>query len=299
MDKENKDKNLWLNRLTNKYRLVILNDESFEEVSSVRLSRFNVYILLSTLLVILVFLVASAIIFTPLREYIPGYASTDMKGDLIDMRLKTDSLEASANAHDLYIKNMRDIINGGITINKIDTPTIDINSGNNLYDSINLKSISEDELSFRGEMEDESSYSLGVDLSLKENPSSDNIKNFYFFPPIKGYITDEFDPRKDHYGIDIVAPENEPIKTVMDGVVLFSQWTSETGYVIAIQHRNNLITLYKHNSVLLKKEGNFVKAGDVIAIIGNSGEQTTGPHLHFEIWYNGIPLNPKDYIIFN
>jgi murein DD-endopeptidase MepM/ murein hydrolase activator NlpD len=299
MDKENKDKNLWLNRLTNKYRLVILNDESFEEVSSVRLSRFNVYILLSTLLVILVFLVASAIIFTPLREYIPGYASTDMKGDLIDMRLKTDSLEASANAHDLYIKNMQDIINGGITINKIDTPTIDINSANNLYDSINLKSISEDELSFRGEMEDESSYSLGVDLSLKENPSSDNIKNFYFFPPIKGYITDEFDPRKDHYGIDIVAPENEPIKTVMDGVVLFSQWTSETGYVIAIQHRNNLITLYKHNSVLLKKEGNFVKAGDVIAIIGNSGEQTTGPHLHFEIWYNGIPLNPKDYIIFN
>ncbi len=147
-------------------------------------------------------------------------------------------------------------------------------------------------------MESESAFSLGLDLSLRAPEAGSSPKSYYFFPPLKGYVTNEFEPRSDHFGIDVVAPENEPVKAVMDGVVIFSQWTSETGYVIGLQHGNNLLTLYKHNSVLLKKEGNFVKAGDAIAIIGNSGEQTTGPHLHFELWYNGQPINPRDYIVF-
>jgi murein DD-endopeptidase MepM/ murein hydrolase activator NlpD len=294
-------KKSWLKQLTSKYRLVLLNEESYQEVTSVSLSRFNVYILLSTLIVIFAFLVVSAVVFTPLKEYIPGYASTDVKNKLIDMKMKTDSLEKLTADQDSFLKNLQNIINGDVAIVKTDTPASILNAPKtkNPYDSIDLKSVSDDEKKLRNEMENESKFSLGLDLSLKPSSGNSELKSYYFFPPIKGYVTDEFDPRKDHFGIDIVAPENEPIMAVMDGVVIFSQWTAGTGYVIAIQHRNNLITLYKHNSVLLKKEGNFVKAGDVIAIIGNTGEQTSGPHLHFELWYNGIPLNPKDYIVFN
>jgi murein DD-endopeptidase MepM/ murein hydrolase activator NlpD len=299
MEETTEVKKSWVKRLTNKYRLVILNDESFEEVSSVRLSRFNVYILLSTVFVIIVLAVASAIFFTPLKEYVPGYTSVDIRQDLVDMKLKTDSLEATYRANALYLQNLQNIINGGVGINKIDTPVIEVDQKNVLYDTINLKTLSKNEKKLRDEMESESSYSLGLDLSLKpENPVGNSLKSFYFFPPLNGYVTNEFDPRAQHYGIDVVAPENEPIKAVMDGVVIMSQWTSETGYVIGLQHANNLITLYKHNSVLLKKEGDYVRAGDVIAVIGNSGEQTTGPHLHFELWFRGNPINPKDYIVF-
>jgi murein DD-endopeptidase MepM/ murein hydrolase activator NlpD len=253
------------------------------------------------LIVIFAFLIVSAVVFTPLKEYIPGYASTDVKNKLIDMKMKTDSLEKLTADQDSFLRNLQNIINGDVEIVKTDTPAAITNAPKtkNPYDSIDLKSVSDDEKKLRNEMENESKFSLGLDLSLKPGSGNSELKSYYFFPPIKGYVTDEFDPRKDHFGIDIVAPENEPIMAVMDGVVIFSQWTAGTGYVIAIQHRNNLITLYKHNSVLLKKEGNFVKAGDVIAIIGNTGEQTSGPHLHFELWYNGIPLNPKDYIVFN
>jgi murein DD-endopeptidase MepM/ murein hydrolase activator NlpD len=292
------DKKTWVKRLTNKYRLVILNDESFEEVSSVRLSRFNVYILLSTVLVIIVLAVASAIFFTPLKEYIPGYTNVNIRNDLVGVKLKADSLEQAQQAHLLYIQNLQSIVNGGEGISKIDTPVVEVDQKGVLFDTINLKSISENEKKLREEMESESSYSLGLDLSLKSGSQPGSLKSYYFFPPLKGYVTNEFDPRTKHFGIDVVAPENESIKAVMDGVVVVSQWTSETGYVIGVQHANNLISLYKHNSVLLKKEGDFVRAGDVIAVIGNSGEQTTGPHLHFELWFRGNPVNPKDYIVF-
>ncbi len=298
MDDSAKENTGWLKRLTNKYRLVILNDESFEEVSSFRLSRFNVYIFLSTIFILLIFLITSVLVFTPLKEYIPGYTGSDYRNDIVALQLRADSLENESKATDLYLNNLLQIVHGNAPVIKIDTPVIDLNTAKKNYDTINLKSVSGNEKKLRGQMESESSYSLGLNLSLNNAPGQTNLRSYYFFPPIKGYVTDEFDPKRDHYGVDVVAPENEAIKACMDGVVLFSAWTSETGYVIALQHRNNLISLYKHNSVLLKKEGSYVHAGDVIAIIGNTGEHSTGPHLHFEIWYNGIPLNPKDYIVF-
>lgn len=299
MDESSKEKSSIIKRLTTKYRLVILNDESFEEISSFRLSRFNVYIFLSTVLILLVFLIVSVLIFTPLKEYLPGYTGSDYRDEIVALQMRADSLEQESRAADLYLNNLLQIVNGNEPIIKIDTPVIDVGSAKKNYDTINLKTVSGKEKNLRKEMESESSYSLGLSLSLNSAPGQvTNLKSYYFFPPIKGYVTDEFDPKKDHYGVDVVAPENEAIKAVMDGMVVFSAWTSETGYVIALQHRNNLISLYKHNSVLLKKEGSYVRAGDVIAIIGNTGEHSTGPHLHFEIWYNGIPLNPRDYIVF-
>lgn len=288
-----------LKKLSSKYRLVVMNDETFEEVSSFRLTRFNIYILLSTLLVILVTLITSVIVFTPLRQYIPGYSDIGIRKKVLTLTMKTDSLESIILANDTFLVNIQNIINGGVPIDKIDTPVIKSDNPNH-FDTINLKRVSPTESKLRKEMEKEGTFSLNLNLSHDQmKKGGNNITDFYFFPPLKGYITNEFNPRQGHYGVDIVAPENEPIKSVLDGVVVFSGWTTETGYVIIIQHSNNLISLYKHNSVLLKKEGASVKAGDVIAIIGNTGELTTGPHLHFELWYNGIPINPKDYIVFN
>ena len=126
----------------------------------------------------------------------------------------------------------------------------------------------------------------------------DIIRNFFFFTPLKGFVTNNFNALNSHYGIDIVAKKNEPIKATLDGTVIFCDWTIKTGYVIAIQHQNNIISVYKHNSALMKKEGNYVKAGEVIAIIGNTGELTSGPHLHFELWYDGKAVNPKEFMRF-
>ncbi len=288
-----------IKKLANKYRLVIMNDETFEEVSSFRLSRLNVYILLSTVMVIVVSFITSAIVFTPLKEYIPGYESSSNRRELINLRIKTDSMEMAVKAHDLYVANLENIINNGEPIVKIDTPMID---GDNVhqFDSIDLKKISPVELKLRESVENESSFMLNLDLAKDQiGKKFSSIAEFHFFQPVKGFITSQFSPREEHYGVDIVAPENEAIKATLDGVVVLSSWTTETGYVIAVQHSNNLISLYKHNSVLLKKEGAYVKAGDVIAVIGNSGEQTSGAHLHFELWYKGVPLNPQDYILFN
>ncbi len=289
-----------LKRLSGKFRLVVMNDETYEEVSSFRLSRVNIYILLSTILVILVTFITSAIVFTPLKEYIPGYADVGSKRQLIQLRMKVDSMENALQAHDLYVKDIQSIINNGQPpIVKIDTPVIDAGTTQQ-FDSIDLKKISPMESKMRDEVENESSFMLNLQLAKdKIGKNNSAISDFLFFPPVKGYITEAFNTKEEHYGVDIVAPENEAIKSTLDGIVIFADWTTETGYVIAIQHENNLISLYKHNSVLLKKEGAYVKAGDVIAVIGNSGEQTTGPHLHFELWYKGVPLNPQDYIVFN
>lgn len=288
-----------IKQLTNKYRLVVMNDETFEEVSSFRLSRVNIYILLSTIIVIIVTFITSAIVFTPLKEYIPGYASTSNKRELINLRMKTDSIDQAVIAQDLFVKNLQSIINNGEPIEKIDTPVIDAGTVHQ-FDSIDLKKISPMESKLRDNVENESSFMLNLDLAKDQiGKKFSSIAEFHFFQPVKGYVTAGFAPKEEHYGVDIVAPENETIKATLDGVVVIANWTTETGYVIAIQHSNNLISLYKHNSVLLKKEGAYVKAGDVIAIIGNSGEQTSGPHLHFELWYKGLPLNPQDYIVFN
>lgn len=135
-------------------------------------------------------------------------------------------------------------------------------------------------------------------LFNKAGSTPGNISNFIFLQPLKGAITNRFNIKKQHYGVDVVAPKNEAIKATLDGTVIFAEWTVETGYVIQLQHADNIVSIYKHNSVLHKKVGDHVKAGEVVAIVGNSGEFSTGPHLHFELWYNGIPINPEDYMMF-
>jgi murein DD-endopeptidase MepM/ murein hydrolase activator NlpD len=291
---EPKTRKSWYRQLTNKYRLVLLNDATFEEVTSFKLTRMNVYVLISSILVIVVLIILAAIIYTPLKEYIPGYADVNLRRDVMELKLRGDSLERVLHSNSLYLQNIKQVISGQVSVGEMSDTAI--SSKPTDYDSINLDKVSSSEKEFRKDVEKEERFTVSNTSSLVKNKT--NVKAFHFFQPIKGYITEPFDLTEQHFGVDIVAPVNEPIKATLDGIVIFAVWTAETGYVIAIQHNNNLISLYKHNSVLLKEEGNYVKAGDVIAIIGNTGEFTSGPHLHFELWYNGIPLNPEDYIVF-
>jgi len=277
--------------LTSRYRLVVMNDDTFEEQYSFKLSRINLYILLSIILVILNIIIVSAIVFTPIKEYIPGYADVNLRRNLTMLKLKVDSMDVELQQKDLYVSNIRNIIAG-----KVDTGVTFIDSIPANFE-IEHNKISQEDSLLRAEMESEDNFRIlftGTEFAKQKT-----IEDYYFFPAIKGFITSDFDVSTGHYGIDVVAPENESIKSTLDGIVIQSSWTLDSGYVIAIQHESNLVSFYKHNSVLLKKVGTFVHAGDVIAIIGSSGEMTTGPHLHFELWHRGTPLNPSDYIVFN
>lgn len=269
-----------------------MNDDTFEEKASLKLSPMNVFVTVGTIIISLVILVIYIIAFTPLREYIPGYADLTMQRRVIAMGLKADSLEEGLHAKEVYINNINSIINGTVGDND---DKGDIQDNLQRYDTIKTLKKSKDDSLLRAQIENENKFELSVSAPKS---FSNSISNFFFFTPIKGTVTNVFDPAEKHYGIDIVAPKNEAIKSTMDGTVVVATWTSETGYIIGVQHSNNMISMYKHNSVLLKKIGNYVKAGEAIAIIGNSGELSTGPHLHFELWYNGTAINPQKYMAF-
>ena len=293
-DKKEKKRRSWLNRLRDKYRLVIMNDETLEERLTFRLSRLNVFVALGTLTIILIFLTSILIAFTPLREYIPGYTNVGLQKKLYELQIKTDSIEKDLGKRDAFIQNIKDVMNGKDLLT--DVPLV--KDTLHKYTNIKQKKSPEDSL-LRADIENQGKYNL-YRFENSENARQKNapIGRVLFFVPLKGVITNEFNPSQSHYGIDVVSKTNEAIKCVLDGTVIMSNWTLETGYTIAIQHQQNIVSVYKHNSALLKKEGDFVKAGDPIAIIGQTGELTTGPHLHFELWNDGNPVNPKDYINF-
>jgi len=289
MSKDKKQKRIY-RKLSSKYRLVIMNDETLEERTSFRLSPMNVFVTTGITVIILITLTTYLIAFTGLREYIPGYSDPGMKRKLFTLNLKADSLERVLHSRELYISNIRNIVEGNVEKKPAEENRETIKAK---YDTIRHLPKSREDSLLRLEMEQQDNFSLRV--NEKKNSG---ISSFFFFAPVKGNVTEPFSPRNKHYGVDIVAPANDAIKATLDGMVVISNFTTETGYVIGIQHGNNLFSLYKHNSSLLKKTGDYVKAGDVIAIIGNSGEQTTGPHLHFELWYNSSPIDPQQYVTF-
>ncbi len=293
MPVEKEKKKTWKKKLRNKYNLIIRNDETFEEKISIRLTKLNVFILVSSSIIILVVLVIYLVAFTSLREYIPGYTDVSLRKKLYELQVRADSLEADFKRKDLFIHNIKSIIEGEEIVDEL-PKAIEANID---YDTIKLYKSIEDSI-LRAEFEKKEAYNLQFDDNGELYRNASSIRGFNFFAPIKGILTNKFNLAEKHYGVDIVAKKNEAIKATLDGTVIFSNWTPETGYVIGIQHKRNIISVYKHNSALLKEEGNFVKAGETVAIIGDSGELTTGPHLHFELWYNGTPVNPEDYISF-
>ena len=283
MEPEKKKK--LLRRLKNRYRLVIMNDETLEERASFNLRPLNVFVTAGLAIILLITITTFLIAFTALREYIPGYADLKTQRRVYNLVMKADSMERSLRARDLYITNLKSIINGEVSVEPAKMPV-----KNPQADTVHMVRSAADE-ALRQMIESQ-------DASINLTTGQPDLNGFSFFTPLKGTITNKFDPGSKHFGLDIVADADEGIKATLDGTVVLSDFTAETGYVIGIQHANNILSLYKHNSALLKKVGDFVQAGDVVAIIGNSGELSEGPHLHFELWLNGSAVNPQRYIAF-
>lgn len=295
-DSNDERKVRWYHKLRDKYRLVILNEDTFEEKLSFKLSRLNVFVVSGTLAIILIFLTTYLIAFTPLREYIPGYSSANLQKDLYELQVRTDSIGEALKNRDLYISNLKSLLSGEV-VPVPDQPAVQadslVRSG---YSRISNLRSKEDSM-LRKEYEQENLYNLNVDSRSSQRQNTP-VSKLNFYTPVKGIVTNRFDASRRHYGIDIATRQNEAVKAAYDGVVFFSEWTAETGNVIAIQHSGAVITVYKHNSVLLRKQGAYVRAGESIAIIGNTGEYSTGPHLHFELWINSSPVDPEKYLTF-
>ena len=283
---KNKRKAFWKN-FKFKYKLTITNENTLEEIVGIHVSKLNgVSVLLSAVTVI--FLIASLIIaFTPLRNYLPGYMNSEVREQVVQNALRADSLQWMLERQRMYIMNIQDIISGNVktdSIHSIDSLTA--------VRSEELMERTQAEEDFRKQYEETERYNL---TSIDNAPATTGL---IFFRPTRGMISSEFDANKKHFGIDIAASPNESVLTTLDGTVVLATYTADTGYVIQVQHGQNLVSIYKHCGSLLKKVGDMVKAGEAIALVGNTGEKTTGPHLHFEIWNRGRALDPSKYIVF-
>lgn len=287
MAKKEKRKKL-KKKLLHKYRLVILNEDTFEERVSFKLTRLNVFILVGISTIVLIALTTVLIAYTPLREYIPGYSSTALKQRATRLMFETDSLKQQLDVNQQYYASIRKVLTGDVQTVDFNRDSV-IEANERKIKDINIETSKEDSL-LREMVEREDRYNLF-------EPASANV-SFSLFPPVKGNITAGYNPDEKHYAVDVVVPKDQPVKAAADGTVIFSEWTAETGYVILLEHSNNLITVYKHNASLNKQQGDLVKAGEVIANAGSTGELSTGPHLHFELWNAGYPVDPTNYIDF-
>ena len=288
MSKKKKNKKKFTRKLLHKYRMVILNEDTFEERYSLKLTRLNVFVLVTTSAILLVAATTFIIAFTPLREYIPGYSSPQLKEEAAQLAYKTDSLQNVLKLNNQFLGSIKGVLSGDLQTSDLNRDSIAKFSQDNLEVEVIPPSKADSLLREEVALEDKYNILPGA---------TDNI-DFSLFPPVKGTITEGYDAEEKHYAVDVVIPKNSPVKSVADGRVIFAEWTTETGYVIIVKHDYGLISVYKHNASLTKEQGDFVKAGEVVATAGNTGEYTTGPHLHFELWNEGNPVNPTDYIDF-
>lgn len=286
-NKKTKKKKL-IQKLKNHYRLIIYNDSTYQTVWSMKLSRLRFFSVGGLLTFFLIIITSIIIAYTPLREYIPGYPSREERLLIIKNAILTDSLENQIVIRDNYFEKIKAVIEGRVpegNISQIDS--------NMVVSEVKFNTYNHDSIFKQKLMEEQ----LNLSLQKKEKTTR-NISEVHFFPPLKGIISGKFNASKGHCAVDILGEPNARVSSVLDGTVIFADYTINTGYVIYIQHENNIISVYKHNAELLKTVGDKVKAGEAIAIMGNSGELSTGPHLHFELWSNGIAVNPELYIEF-
>jgi murein DD-endopeptidase MepM/ murein hydrolase activator NlpD len=303
--KKGADERTLSEKLRDHYRLILMNEDSYQEVGSLRLTPLNVYIFFSSIIVATAIIVTLLIMYTPLKRYIPGYGDMARTREIAELKGKVRSMEKEIKANNTYHENLRNILNGDmVALSKSDTEIrdtdlIDVDSMMADVDRIKEDDILRSVVASETTLPVRSSSPAGGG-SIKEAyvPETPLEKVFFMSPLSGGDVTSPFNIEKEHLGIDVSGVKNSAIRATHDGVVISAGFTVETGHSIAIQHKDNVITIYKHNSVLLKKAGASVKQGEAIAIIGNTGEQSTGPHLHFELWYRGRPVNPADYINF-
>jgi murein DD-endopeptidase MepM/ murein hydrolase activator NlpD len=283
-----KSRRTFSNWLTNRYLLILRNEENFAEKTTISFTYAK--LILVTFLILLVMMVASLYLSSTLMAqwFDPRHELIIMDRHLVDLAEQVDSLENQMRIKDQFIYNVQRVLIGDLE----NEDSLFINASNDQV-NVSIEPLPAIDSQFRKDFEQsELSFLTG------NNSISQDLEEQYFYAPIQGIVTTEFNIKEEHYGVDVVSQLNEPVKSVAEGTIIFSDWTQESGNVIAIQHRGNIISVYKHNSALLKKVGTFVNSGQVIAIIGNTGEFTTGPHLHFEMWYNGHPVDPSEFISF-
>lgn len=270
-----------------KYKLTITNENTLEDIVCIHVSKLNGLSWLLLAVSVIFLFAATVIVFTPLRNYLPGYMNSEVREQVVQNALRADSLQQVVARQNLYIMNIRDIFAGTVrvdTVQSIDSLTV-LRS-----DSLMERTRQEEE--FRKQYEEKERYNLTAVDGNKD------ALGLIFYRPTRGMMSSGFNPEAKHFGIDIAANPNESVLATLDGTVILSTYTAETGYVIQVQHGQNFVSVYKHCSSLLKKEGDSVKGGEAIALVGNTGEKTTGPHLHFELWHRGRAIDPSKYIVF-
>ena len=284
-------------KLRGKYLFMVSNEETMEPVVDFKVNLIKLSLITLGLILVLMVITYLTIAYTPLREYIPGYTDqTFMEREVYALNRRADSIERELERKDVYFNNLKMVIEGysfendSIDQHDIYAPLLGFS-----LDTVDTRPSPLDS-AFRAEFEEENLYSLDEAVAPFKTPPYNGAANF--FTPIVGSIAKAYDPSEGHYGVDIVSTENQVIKATLDGTVVMASWTLDFGYTLGVQHEGNYFSCYKHNATLLKKEGDFVKAGEAIAILGASGELSEGPMLHFELWHNGLSLNPTDYINF-
>jgi murein DD-endopeptidase MepM/ murein hydrolase activator NlpD len=291
-----KNKRKWWKGWQNPHRLVIRNEENLQELVSFRINLATVYVIMSSFIVLVMVLSWLLIAYTPLKRFMPGYDDIFTHPEYITLAEQVYDLEAAFKENEFYMESVRKLIAGEtvdtsalqsgepqIPVEILEVKQQATTVSGPLLISDTLKQINEPGF---------------IVVKKNQETSRSATAQLYLIPPLKGVIIQKFDPLKRHYGIDLAAPKNTPVKSILDGYVISSDWTLETGNTVCIQHENNIVSFYKHNAVNLRKAGAYVKAGEAVAIIGNTGESSTGPHLHFELWINGTPVNPPEYIQF-
>ena len=280
-------------RFNTPYQMVIRNEDNLEERS--RFGFTYAKLLVFTTVMFIIMFVGSLYLAQTLlsRWFDPRFAQRETIKKLDQLAFKVDSLAMEEENKDKFIQNFKRVFNGDTTNSNFIDPAAALKGQDKPIKPVSSMKLEPTDSQFRKDFE-QSELSLITLTSSKYR----ELQETFFFTPITGFISDRYDVKKGHYGVDIVAKTNEPVKCIADGTVILSSWTQDAGYVIAIQHRGNLISVFKHNAELLKKVGSFVNAGEIISIVGNSGEMTDGPHLHFELWYNGNSLNPEEFVTF-
>ena len=286
MTEKANDKKSLASRLSESYKLVLYRDEDFKEISSYNLSMGSVYIGLSIFFLLLAGAIVSLILFTPIKTLIPGYGDIQANPQFIKLVEDVNTMVQERKEQETYIQALQNILG----IEEIDS---NVSEGLEYLVPTNANGLNNDQVGSLYSIENARSE-LSQEIDIIQTLQQKQVVR-----PVDGLISSDFDPTIKHYGIDILAPAESPIKAMMDGFVFLSGWDVETGYTIGIQHEGNILSFYKHNSIILKEKGTFVRSGEAVAIIGNTGTLSSGPHLHFELWHNGKPVNPNNYINFN
>ncbi len=287
MATKKKNKGSFSKKLLNKYRLVILNENTFEEQVSFKLSRLNVFVLAGIGALLLITGTLFLIAFSPLKEYIPGYSTTNFNHQTVQLAYQTDSLTHSISLNQKYYESIQKVLTGKLEHKDLSLDSIE-NTSTLTFDSINTKP-SKEMMGLQEEIKQKEKFNINTAQIDSE---------YLFFPPVKGHVTSKFSDKEKHFAVDIAVEKNTPVMAAASGVVIFNEWNPATGNVIVIKHKSGLSSIYKHNSKIFKKQGDLIEAGEVIAIAGNTGELSTGPHLHFELWDNQRPLDPMKFIDF-